>query len=582
MTQGYPMLNYRYLLLTCFLFFFTVFPGLSAHADEVIRNYDVAVDVQKNGDIIVTETLQVNVENKHIRHGIFRDLPRYFMDKDKKRFPYGYKIISVQLDGHKEPYKKSTGQNNLRIRIGKADRMVPTGLHRYVIKYRVKNQIRYFADYDEIYWNATGTYWAFPIEKVKVVVHLPTEGFVQQSAYTGYRGQSGQDYSFEKNGQNYVFKTTRPLKSREGITIALGFEKGIVDPPSRLDEFQIWWYNNGSLVILGTTLGGVFLFLLNAWNKRGRDPVKNPVFPRYKPPEGYSAAAVYKLKYNIMSGNNALKALIATLLGLAIKKRIKMDVGKKKTMITKISPPSDAPELNLEEQTLLRLLPFKNGKIVLDRKPNLKFTKAVDKFNKYIEKTYGKAYFSFNAGYTVGSIVISIGAIAIAAVLSHGNLSPLFWGLIAALVIVNIIFLILMPAPTRKGQDLKTEIEGFKLYLKTAEKNRLNAHEIGVNSPPPPMSKTLYEAFLPYAIALGVEKPWTRYFEKTLPDVAQNYRPSYAAMSSGNYNSLQSLNQAMVSNLNSGIVSASPPSSSGSGGGGSSGGGGGGGGGGGW
>ena len=32
------------------------------------------------------------------------------------------------------------------------------------------------------------------------------------------------------------------------------------------------------------------------------------------------------------------------------------------------------------------------------------------------------------------------------------------------------------------------------------------------------MTKERYEAFLPYAIALNVEKPWSKYFEKVLPE----------------------------------------------------------------
>ena len=48
------------------------------------------------------------------------------------------------------------------------------------------------------------------------------------------------------------------------------------------------------------------------------------------------------------------------------------------------------------------------------------------------------------------------------------------------------------------------------------------------------MTKERYERFLPYAIALDVEKPWTKYFENVLPVIAQNYNPGYGRMRSGN------------------------------------------------
>jgi uncharacterized membrane protein len=154
---------------------------------------------------------------------------------------------------------------------------------------------------------------------------------------------------------------------------------------------------------------------------------------------------------------------------------------------------------------------------------------------------------------------------------------------VLALAALNILFLYLMPAPTPKGQKVRTEIEGFRLYMETAEKLQLNAVEVGSASPPP-MSKARYETFLPYAVALGVEKPWSRHFEKLLPTEAEDYHPAWAGFSSSSGRSLSGLNDALISSLSSGVSSALPQSSgsSGSGGGGSSGGGGGGGGGGGW
>jgi uncharacterized membrane protein len=139
----------------------------------------------------------------------------------------------------------------------------------------------------------------------------------------------------------------------------------------------------------------------------------------------------------------------------------------------------------------------------------------------------------------------------------------------------------LMPAPTPKGQQVRTEIEGFRLYMETAEKLQLNAVEPG-SAAPPPMTTERYEKYLPYAVALGVEKPWTRHFERLIPEEAAKYNPGWT--NTGGSRSLGSLSNALVANMTSGVTSALPQSSSssGSGGGGSSGGGGGGGGGGGW
>ncbi len=98
------------------------------------------------------------------------------------------------------------------------------------------------------------------------------------------------------------------------------------------------------------------------------------------------------------------------------------------------------------------------------------------------------------------------------------------------------------------------------------------------------MTTQRYETFLPYAVALGVEAPWTHHFERLLPAEAASYAPAWSSAGWSSSQSLAGMSQAMVSNINSGVSSAMPQSanSSGSGGGGFSGGGGGGGGGSGW
>jgi uncharacterized membrane protein len=172
----------------------------------------------------------------------------------------------------------------------------------------------------------------------------------------------------------------------------------------------------------------------------------------------------------------------------------------------------------------------------------------------------------------------------------HTPSTEVFWILVLGVIVLNFIFMFLMPAPTKKGAQVRSEIDGFKLYLETAEKLRLNAAEVGTDQVPP-MTVERYESFLPYAVSLGVEKPWTEHFEETLPIAAKDYQPSYYNNYRGGgfgNGGVRSMQKDMVKALSTGVASARPVqtssgggSSSGrsfSGGGGSSGGGGGGGG----
>jgi uncharacterized membrane protein len=554
--------------------------ALAALADERINQFDIGIEVRTNGDILVSETLTVTSEGNQIRRGILRNLPRYY-DDEGARLPYDYKIMQVTRDGSREPYTTETDGNALILRIGSADVFLENGQHTFKITYRVRNQVRHFDGHDEIYWNATGNYWDFPIDAATATITLPPGARVTAlDAYTGGLGAARKDFTHRASAGTHVFETTRVLQSGEGLTVAVGVEKGLIAPPSSADQTRRWWQRNGSLAILIASLLGVFAFSWRNFDRVGRDPVKGPVFPRYEPPKGYSPAAVHQIYYRALSGH---KALIATLMNLAVKGHLTIEAGKKKETTLVRTPSAEKPAQLAKEDLKLRDALFSGGSAKTFGKTfDAGFTSAYNAFQRSVSSHYGSRYFRWNIGYSIIAFLLSAGAVAFA--ISQATLWS-WWhtGVLISLAGLNIWFMYLMPAPTRKGQDVRTEIEGFKLYMETAEKLQLNAVEVGSDAPPP-MTTERYETFLPYAVALGVEKPWTKHFERLLPEEAAAYSPGWSNMSSGGFRNIGEMTRGMVSTMSSGVSRSMPQSSSssGSGGGGSSGGGGGGGGGGGW
>ena len=565
------------LLRTLFVALFALLLAPAALAQEQINSFDAAIEVQRDGDVIVTETLRVTSEGQQIRRGIFRDLPRFYVDAENVRLAYGYHVLDIQRDGNDEPYTTETDGNAFRIIIGDEDVFLNNGVHTYVIKYEVKNQIRYFDSYDEIYWNVTGNNWNFPIAQARATFTLPAGANVTQTAaYTGTVGAAGRNFSYSASGDHHVFETTQPLSPGEGLTVGIGFAKGLIDPPSATDRGGVWWQRYGALTVLGMSLAGLFWFLYRGFERVGRDPPKGPVFARYEPPRGYSPAATHHIYYR---GVNGHRALIATLMNLAVKGQITIDAtDKRKTVLTRNS--SSAPGIAREDEALISSVFGGSAQKTLGGTYDSTFTSAYTTFQSALGRNYGDAYFRWNIGYTLTAIGITILVIAISAIMV---VQWTVWHTlgVVALAALNAVFLYLMPAPTQKGQAIRNEIEGFRLYMEKAEKLQLNAVQPG-SSAPPPMTKERYETFLPYAVALDVEDPWTKYFEHVLPQEAANYHPTWTNMSTSQ--SFGALAGAMVSNMSSGVSSSLPQSSSssGSGGGGSSGGGGGGGGGGGW
>jgi uncharacterized membrane protein YgcG len=157
-----------------------------------------------------------------------------------------------------------------------------------------------------------------------------------------------------------------------------------------------------------------------------------------------------------------------------------------------------------------------------------------------------------------------------------GMVSPMAAVTLVSLVILNIVFYQLLKAPTLAGRRVIDALEGFQLYLSVAEQERLNMLN------PPQKTPQLFESFLPYALALGVEQAWSEKFAEELNQARLDnaYQPSWYSGSTPLNQLGSSIGGAFTSAVSS--STSAPGSSSGSGGGGSSGGGGGGGGGGGW
>jgi uncharacterized membrane protein YgcG len=157
--------------------------------------------------------------------------------------------------------------------------------------------------------------------------------------------------------------------------------------------------------------------------------------------------------------------------------------------------------------------------------------------------------------------------------------SVLMVPVLLVMVVVNFLFLYLLKQPTLAGRDVMDKLDGFKMYLTTAEGAELAQAA-------PQKTLQLYERLLPYAVALEVENQWTEQFGDELRRASQGngdqpYRPMWFSGNSFNHFGSAHFASALSSSLSTSIASSSSPpgSRSGSSGGGSGGGGGGGGGG---
>ena len=553
-----------------------------AFADERILSYDSQVDVRSDGSLEVVERIKVRAEGNDIRRGIYREFPTRYRDRHGNRVVVGFEVIEVRRDGQPEPWFTEDVANGVRINTGNDD-LLPVPLDTtYSLRYRTTRQLGFFDDHDELYWNAIGHGWMFPIDAGSVEVRLPQPVPVAQltaEGYSGAFGTQGQDFTTSLPAPGIArWKLTRPLQPGEGLTIALSFPKGLVAAPSR--QQRLLWLLNENRGVLIALLGLVVLlgFCVMRWRRVGRDPAAGTIIVRYDPPQGHSPAG---LRYMTRMGYDT-RCFSADLLASAVDGAVA--IGREKGFLKDAwrlqQTGSDKPVATPEQHALLERLFAGGDTLELDNANAATMQAAISQHSKALSSRFQPALFSRNGGSIVIAVLITVMTAAIALLLSGGSGIVLTLAVLAAMLVVLVVFGNVIKAPTLEGRRLMDEIAGLKRYLAVAESDEL-ARLAGPGAPPA-LDAERYEHLLPYAVALEVEDAWTKKFTLAVGAAAAAAATSAMAWYHGaDSGDIGSFARTIGSSLNSQISSSSTPpgSSSGGGGGGSSGGGGGGGGG---
>ncbi|SIP98658.1 Predicted membrane protein [Rhizobium sp. RU35A] len=618
-----------------------------AVAAEMIESYRSDIDLSRDGTVTVTEVITVNAEGREIRRGIFRDFPLFLQDANGRLQRVGFEVLSVARDGAPEEWHTETIEGGLRIFMGSSERLLSPGRHTYELTYRTDRQVRYFPDHEEFYWNVTGTGWIFPINRASAVVSLPPGvSATDTTVYTGRQGSREKNARIGGSATAPRFETTRPLRQQEGLTIVIAVPKGSIAAPSRAQQRDWFLRDNLNLIIGFGGLAIVTLYYVWCWRRVGRDPPKGVVVPRWDAPDGLSPALVNYVHNRGFSGAG-WEALSASFIELAVKGHVTLEDLDSRIVVRRTDRPL-TETLPAGQAVLMRDLGGPGSTFVIDRDNGERVQTVARNFRSAIEKEHRGRYYRRNLGPMIGGALVSL--LVLGVLLVFGNVHPdsvvalavpavggMIWGraavsaarafmrrrtlflrLMAAigfaivgfialsaagffavsildsidngewpvfvsvggLFLVNGLFFVLMGAPTPLGARLMAGIAGLELYLTLAERDRLNM------AGAPKMSPQHFETLLPYAVALGVERPWSDTFNRWLATAAAGaaaYQPVwYHGGSIGDFGSgIGAFSSSMASSIASTIPQTSSSSSSGFSGG-SSGGGGGGGGGGGW
>jgi uncharacterized membrane protein len=566
------MRNAIRVVVICLLACFAAFP-LTAR-ELRIKHFDEQIEVRKNGVIDVTEVIDV----QFIGHwnGMYRTIPVKYTTPQGFSFTLFLDPISVTDDtGTKLKYEtQSEGRyRKFKIYVPGAEDATRT----IIFRYQISDAIRFQKDYDELYWNVTGDEWDAPIDLATARITLPDDASgVRAIAYTGAFGSNAQNAKAVISGNAVTIETTEALAFHEGLTAVIGFDKGLVEPPTAWSKFGRFLRSNGLLVL------PVFLFfaLFRWWWQHGREPQRNAIAVQYDPPDQLTPGECGTLVDN----DAGMRDITATLVDLAVKGYLTIEQKEEtgmlglthnKTYIFHLKKPSSEwPAARRHEQEMLSAL-FGTGAtdVKLSDLQNHFYTHLPAIKEQIFQTLISDGYYFHRPDTTKTGYLGTAVAIAVLSVVASSTLSNVFgfswltWfstGIISAVIVA--VFGFLMSSRTIAGARALEKVLGFEQFLSRVEKDQIERLQT---------RPELFEKFLPYAMALHVEKKWVQAFAGIAMQPPQWYQApaGYSFQPLFFVNDLNFMSSSVGSVMSSAPRSAGGSGGSGFGGGGFSGGG---------
>ena len=487
-----------------------------ARAEEHILSFDSVVQIAADGSLEVAETIVVRAEGVNIRRGLYRDFPTRYRDHNGQQHSVDFEVIALQRDGKAEPYFLGSHATGVRVNFG-SDALLPVpGQFSYLLRYRTRRQIGFFVEHDELYWNATGNDWAFRIERASARIELPQavpSAELRTDAYSGPRGSQTNATEVTRSGGTASWVMTTPLAPSEGMTVVLGFPKGIVRAPTRSAELG-WMLRDAKAQIAMLATWLVMLgFYIWLWTRIGRDAKGRSIIVQYEPPAGHSPAALRYVRQRGYDPGCFTADVVA--LGVAGFLKIACEQNNQSEVFSlqRLANSTDPGELPYSSQRKLAASLFK-GKTSLDLDSDSSnrahFRQAVYEQFTALKSEYQARYFRTNKlwpmlgfGFTIVFVFVSVAAFG-------ANPATVQFALVVAVLMAATcgVFYFLMRQVTSEGRSLLDHIEGLRRYLSVAERDELAS----LSSPAPQLDTERYQALLPYALALDVEAAWTTRF----------------------------------------------------------------------
>ena len=520
------------------------------HAQDkslVWERMDVDITVNVDGTFDVAEHQTIRFTRGTFTQGS-RDIPvRNFGRLDNWSLTAGDGTVYTPATSGEQPYTFSVEESRYQYVIRWFFPTMQDSSETYTIRYRVHDGLRFYEAGDQLWWKAIFKNRPFPVLAGQVRVHAPEGTSIQQ--WAGYiNNQNARDDAnaeLLQDERTIVFNLVRTLSSGEEFEVRVEFDHGVVDgepqgwqivadAEAAEREAELAFYRRWQpIAAVGFGALGILLMLggpaalYGLWYQWGRDkPVELVADYLPEPPDDLSPG----MAGTLLDETVDMEDIMATLVDLARRKAISITEDKNEGFFSSSTDfiyrreREDIPLAPYEAELIhslfgsqdeVRLSALKNK--FYDKLPRIKkrlytdVTEA-DLFPRSPE-TVRSQYGCLGAAGIVGGVIVGVVLMMGFGYLTGAAVLP---GIGMGITAIGMVILSRhMPRKTDNGSERAARWRAFKSYLQDIDKYADLEQQ-----------KPIWDRWLPYAIAFGIDKEYIRKFERVQAPAPGWYIPS--------------------------------------------------------
>nr|MBN1228533.1 DUF2207 domain-containing protein [Anaerolineae bacterium] len=524
--QWNGLLQYIVPLVLIVVLLFTCEPVIAQEKTLQWHRWDVDIQINADGTFRVCEEFEIQFIGGPFTFG-YRDIPvNQFEEIVDVSVHEGSTVFVESRSENPDTYYVTSDREEYVINWFYSSTSDQTRI--FIVEYTVIGGIIINDEVgDRLFWKAIGSDHAYPIGSSTVVVRMPPGAVVDTTIGPALFGVDG-NYEVASDGSYVRYEAKDIVAYREmevGVRFPHGFVPDVKPSWQEAYEREQQWNDTlrpvfnlligaaGFLILIG---GGLGIYLL--WVFRGRDP-KVGIVPEYlaEPPTDLRPGLVGTL----VDEKADLQDIIATLVHLASCGALDMQEEEESSVFglakakkfTFRKNSSYEGDLTKYESTLLRKVFGSSDSVELTDLQN-KFYTAISTLQKQLyEEAVAQGLFRKSPkavrsqwlGMGILGIILSIGVGMCTSAALASRVDTVLCPFIA-MGLVSLVIAVasrVMPAKTTKGAEESEKWKAFRTYLKNAGRYS-NLEE----------NKEVFERYLPYAIAFGLERSWINQFKR--------------------------------------------------------------------